>query len=306
MAWLRKKSSKSQRQPKVEDDSNGYVFRRSRTLSGSSSPKVKTTKRHSDMQSSRLQSHFLKRRRRRITMLLISLLVLIAGTYWLMTQYATSVKSISYSPQPSLQPSKARYASVIDKYLSAHPLERFRFTLNEVRLSQYVSQSLPEVASIFSTGGEIGYGKYKINLRKPVIDWRLGNKEYLVDAKGVAFSKNYYSKPEVSVVDKSNLAINNDKTTVASSQLLAFLGRVVSRVDAATGLGKVESLTIPAGVTREVDVKLKGEGYYFKANITRDVAAQVQDMQRVTGYLKQHNLNPQYVDIRVPGRAFYR
>ncbi len=83
------------------------------------------------------------------------------------------------------------------------------------------------------------------------------------------------------------------------------MGRVVSRVES-TGLGKVETLTIPAGVTREVDVKLKGESYFFKASINRDVAAQVQDMQRVIGYLKQHHITPHYVDIRVVGRAFYR
>ncbi len=205
MSWLRKKSSKPQRQPKAEEELGGYVFRRSRTLSGSSSPKVKTTKRHTDMESSRLQSHTLRRRRRKLSLLLACMLILVAGTYWLMTQYAVNVKTITYTPAPSLQPSKDRYAVMISKYFKAHPLERFRFILNNARLSEYVSQKLPEVVSISSSGGEIGYGNYNIELRKPVIDWKLGSKEYLVDATGIAFSKNYYTKPEVSVIDRSNL-----------------------------------------------------------------------------------------------------
>lgn len=305
MAWLKKKSPNSQRQPKGNEELGGYTFRRSRTISGSASPNVKTTKRHTEMESSRLQSHHLRRRRRKLSFLLICVLILIAITYWLMSQYAINTKTIVYEPTPSVQPAFGRYSSVIDKYFSAHPIERFRFMLNDARLSEYVSQALPEVTSITSTGGEIGYGNYKIILRKPVIDWKLGTKEYLVDATGAAFSKNYYAKPSVSVIDKSNLDISNTNATIASSQLLGFLGRVVARVEA-TGLGKVESLTLPAGVTREVDVKLKGESYFFKTSTTRDVAAQVQDMQRVKRYLKQHNIAPEFEDIRVAGRAFYR
>lgn len=306
MSLFRKKSPNRPRQPRIEDDSSGYTFRRSRTLPGSSSPNVKTTKRHTDMQqSSRLQSHALKRRRRQIVAILVVLIVLIIGTYWLMTQYVANVESISYSPAPQTTPNKTRYESVIDKYLRAHPLERFRFVLNDARLSQYISQKLPEVVSVSSVGGGIGYGDYKINLRKPIIAWQLGGREYLVDSSGAAFSKNYYQKPAISVIDKSNLAVSGSKDAVASDSFLAFLGRLVDRVDK-TGLGSVESLTIPADATREVDIKLKGEGYFFKLDINRDDVAQVQDMQRVIGYFKQHKINPQYVDLRVAGRAFYR
>ena len=222
-----------------------------------------------------------------------------------MTQYAANTASISYSPSPQVAPNKVRYQTVIDKYLRAHPLERFRFALNDARLSQYVSQLLPEVTDIASTGGGVGYGSYRINFRKPVIDWRLGSREYLVDASGVAFSKNYYQKPTVSVIDKSSLAVSGGREAIASSRLLAFLGRLVSRVDEAK-LGQVESLTIPAASTREVDVKLKGKRYFFKTDVNRDVAAQVQDMGRAVRYFKQHKTEPKYVDLRVGGRAFYR
>ncbi len=305
MALFKKETPRRTRQPKIEDDSSGYTFRRSRTLSGSSSPNVKTTKRHADMQSSRLQFHSLRRRRRHITAILIVVIMLIVGTYWLMTQYAASATSISYSPSPQVTPDKARYQNIINKYLQAHPLERFRFVLNDARLSQYVSQALPEVADITGNGGGIGYGSYKISLRKPVIDWRLGSREYLVDASGVAFSKNYYQKPAVSVIDKSSLAVSGGKEAIASNRLLTFLGRLVSGVNE-TKLGRIESLTIPAASAREVDVKLKGESYFFKVNVSRDVAAQVQDMERVARYFKQHHATPQYIDLRVGGRAFYR
>ena len=307
MALFRKKPPSRPRQPRIEDDSSGYTFRRSRTLSGSASPNVKTTKRHADMQqSSRLQSHALRRRRRKMIAILALLIVLIFGTYWLMTQYAANTSTISYSPAPQVSPNNMRYKTIINKYLRAHPLERFRFALNDGRLSQYVSQQLPEVVNITSTGGGIGYGDYEINLRKPIVDWKLGGREYLVDSNGVAFSKNYYQKPTISVIDKSDLAISGSKDAVASNSFLAFLGRLVARVDNTAQLGPVQSLTIPADATREVDVTLKGESYFFKLNINRDDAAQVQDMQRVSNYFKQHKINPQYVDLRVAGRAFYR
>jgi hypothetical protein len=41
-------------------------------------------------------------------------------------------------------------------------------------------------------------------------------------------------------------------------------------------------------------------------NLDRGVAVQVEDAVRMKKYLDQNNLQAEYVDIRVEGRAFYK
>ena len=69
---------------------------------------------------------------------------------------------------------------------------------------------------------------------------------------------------------------------------------------------RVDHAVLPSGRIREVDVFLKGRGERYKMNLDRGVAVQVEDAVRMKKYLDQNNLQAEYVDIRVEGRAFYK
>lgn len=68
----------------------------------------------------------------------------------------------------------------------------------------------------------------------------------------------------------------------------------------------VTQVTLPTGASRELYVDLAGEDVYFKVNTDRDTAVTVEDAVRVLKYLKENDLHPQYVDVRIEGRAYYR
>ena len=67
----------------------------------------------------------------------------------------------------------------------------------------------------------------------------------------------------------------------------------------------LEKIVLPAGLTRKVDVYLKGRAYPIKTNVDRDPAQQVEDIKKTLGFLDQRGITPQYIDVRVSGRAFY-
>lgn len=68
----------------------------------------------------------------------------------------------------------------------------------------------------------------------------------------------------------------------------------------------VVQVILPTGMSRELYVDLKGEEVYFKVNTDRDTAVTVEDADRVLKYLKENDLHPSYVDVRVEGRAYYK
>lgn len=68
----------------------------------------------------------------------------------------------------------------------------------------------------------------------------------------------------------------------------------------------ITQVTLPTGTSRELYVDLANEEVYFKVNTDRDSAVTAEDADRVLRYLKENDLHPQYADIRVAGRAYYK
>ena len=68
----------------------------------------------------------------------------------------------------------------------------------------------------------------------------------------------------------------------------------------------VTQVTLPTGMSRGLYVDLAGEEVYFKVSIDRDAAVTAEDAVRVLKYLKENDLHPQYVDVRIEGRAYYK
>jgi hypothetical protein len=257
------------------------------------------------LQSDRLKKQSLARRRRTIVGGLLVLLALIGGLYYLLSQYDGSVRNINFLPQAlTEQPPSHPYEMAILRYLEARPTQRFRFALNNEELTQYLVRASPEVGSVTSNGGGIGYGDFIITMRQPTVKWNVGSHQYFVDSQGTTFEKNYGANPTVSVVDSSGAAVVHG-SAIVSKDFLHFIGRLVALTDQ-SGLGKVTQVTLPANTTREVDLRLEGRGYVVKTHSDRDPAAEVEDMKRVIGYLDQRQLNPSYIDVRVVGRAFYK
>jgi hypothetical protein len=279
-----------------------YTFRRNRTITGSSSSRVSSTSEsNAQFKSPRVQVHELTRQRRHIGAILTLVLGAALLLYALVSQFTAGV--IVKDKDLSIQ-LDSTYQDIIQSYLSSQPIERLRFLANADHLSDYVQSKAPEVASI-EAGDGVGFGKssFTVTMREPIAGWSINGRQQYVDATGTSFARNYFAAPSVQIVDKSGVQVQAGQA-VASSRFLGFVGRAVGLAKA-QGY-KVTQVIIPEGTTRQVELRLDGVGYPIKLSIDRAAGAQIEDMAKALNWLKTHGQSPQYLDVRVSGKAFYR
>lgn len=279
-----------------------YAFRRNQTLTGSMSPHITTANDLSaQIRSPRAHIHELTQHRRRIGILfaMAGMICVILGILIMQFTATVTVRSSELTMQLD-----DRYVKDINDYLDRHPVERLRFLLRSDELLHSLQAVAPEIADV-SVEGAAGYGTtaYVLTMREPIVGWTIRDSRQYVDTTGTAFARNYFADPRVQVVDQSGLIVNGGET-VASNRFLGFIGRIVG-LSQQSGL-VVTDVILPRGMTREVDVKIEGVGYPVRFSVDRPAGEQVEDAQRAIGWLSSHQQNPEYLDVRVSRRAFYK
>lgn len=292
--------------PHEQPTATVYPYRRNRTLTGSlSSRVVSANEKSSELKSARVQSHDLHRFRRRLMMLLGIILSIAMVLGFLMYQSIAKVRIVS-ATQITHAIDSDYYNQLVNQYLDAHPLERFRFSLNVDGLGAYLEDNgAPEVASVspgVSYDG-FGVGLLSIRFREPVVSWTASSIQQFVDETGTAFTKNYYADPSVVVTDQSGISTKGNQVLV-SNRFLGFMGKVIGQMK--KNELEIISITIPADTTRQIAVNLKGSSYPIKFSTDRSAGEQCEDAARSVRYLTVAGVKPQYLDVRVKGKAFYK
>lgn len=279
-----------------------YAFRRNRTITGSIASNVASANEsNAQLKSPRVQAHELSNKRRSIGMVL---LMVLAGCVLLFTLiYQFTAVPVVKTTDSSIKLDDA-YVEVVQSYFSTRPIERFRFLTNTNQLNDFVQSRSPEVADVHITGSAgFGQSMFILTMREPIAGWSINGKQRYVDSTGVAFVNNYFTSPSVQIIDNSGIQVQAGQA-VASNRFLGFVGRAV-------GLAKtqgyiVQQVIIPSGTTRQVELRVNGVGYSIKLSVDRSAGEQMEDMARVIRYLKERNINPEYIDVRVAGKAFYK
>lgn len=280
------------------------TFKRNRTLTGSTSNNLNSINADADLESPRKHTHKLANQRRKVMSILaivIASIVLILITF----NNFTASSSISVSDMTISKPVVGKkYEAVIKDYFDANPMSRFSLFQDQALLADYITNKLPEVSSIKRKSTFLGRTNFNITMRSPVAGWQINNKQYFVDSMGVPFETNYYSTPLVQIIDNSGVNMQKGVGAIASHRFLAFVGRVVyfARLNGYV----VTQAILPANTTRELDIKLKNASYFIKLSIDRPAGEQVEDMTSAVRYFISRQQNPQYIDVRVSGKATYR
>lgn len=203
-------------------------------------------------------------------------------------------------------PDKVRYQTAIAKYLSQQPFERLSFNIDKTHLEKSVQADHPEVLRINSvTSGFLRPTRFEVALRKPVATMMVNQKRYFVDAAGVPFGDNYHQSPQIEINDQSGIKQSGQlNQQLISGRFLRFIGRAI----ALTGEKgyQITTATIPTGTVHQIEFKVKNFDFYVKMTIDRDVAEQVEDLTRSLDYVKKSGLKPQYLDVRVVNKVFYK
>jgi hypothetical protein len=198
------------------------------------------------------------------------------------------------------------YSQKIQDYLFANPFQRLRATIDTNALANYLqTHGCPEVASVSSQVVYEGFGASRLTLtfRKPVVVWKTGTTKLYVDDQGNAFSRNLYSDPSVEVVDQTGIQAE-DNQVLASERFLSTIGRVIGKM-------KVQGYTVnrvvlPANTTHQLLISIEGLSYPVKFSVDRSVGEQAEDAAHAISYLQGKGITPEYIDVRVSGKAFYK
>lgn len=301
--FFKKRQHEQVRQPSISDQNESYAFRRSRTLTGSLSNEVRSaTERNASLRSDRLKHHDLKQTRRRIMWLLTGCLAAIGIIYVLLGQFIPSVTIVA--PTYLAAEQKAVYQEAIQSYLGSHPGERFHATLSASSLTAYVQATHAEVQQVtVEPGSFLAPGHATITLRTAVAVWTLQDKRYYIDEHGVAFTAAPRTPPSLVVEDNTGID-PADSSAVASERMIHYIGRLVTLVQQ-SGF-KITKVELPANTSRQVVVYLEGRGYPVRTYLDRDVAAQAADVVNAVNYFDSKGVRPEYVDVRVSSKAFYK
>jgi hypothetical protein len=303
LPWAKNKKQDT-RQPRLMEGQNSYVFRRSRTITGTKSADVPTSAPlRGQFKTDRLRLMELREHRKQILKFLGGVVLAIFILMFLVVNFIVT-PSITFAQKGVHQPSASNYQKSIYTYFDDHPFERFGFALRPTDLQDQITHDHPEVLGIGVQrdwyGGNV---QFTIVFRMPLLVWKTGGKQFYVDAKGVAFTYNHFADPTVAVTDQSGIP-PDESGVVASSRFIRFLGQIVAAVNG-YGKGIVMSVIIPPA-TKEVDLKLGGREYVIKTNTDRDPLQEAEDIANALKFFDQRGIKPQYVDVRVAHKAFYK
>lgn len=291
---LSRREIAARRQAKIYEDLPTQSYRRNRTLNSRQTISPLEA-------SERLEAHELVKKRRSVARRLFMTAVGLAIIVSLLFQLTIDI-SIQTPDMKSSNSSK-KYVAALNEYYSAHPAERFRFFLNNNDLKQFFLQKAPEVKNIRIEGDFLARSAVKLTFRQPVAQWSSGGKVYFVDDGGVTFEQNYFDAPAVAVRDESGLPTRGGQEVI-NRQFLSFLGQAVSAF--AQYKIKVSEATLPASTVRQVWFKVEGRATQVRMTVDRPAQSQVKQAIIVLEYLGKTGSVPEYIDVRVDQRSFYK
>lgn len=288
--------------------SSSALFRRNRTLTGSLISSVPSPNEQSaSLQSPRVQTHNLKRKRRSIRLALLSALALIVALSWLLVQIIVvpKVQIVGTDDNNTLAQAATRdYTAAIQDYLSDNPLERLTININPRNLNRIIQSRFPEVASVSPPAKvSLWTATFAVNLRSPVVYWQSGNTKAYVDNAGIVFDRNVLGGSVIAVEDQTGISADAGNSVI-SSRFLQFIGKAVGYFKENNLI--VTKIALPADTTRQLLISLDGVGYTIKMTVDRPAAGQVEDAIRAVSYLSGRGIAAKYIDVRVSRRAFYR
>lgn len=251
--------------------------------------------------SERVQEHKLIVRRRKLGVFFVSIAVASVLMIIFLLQF---ISKVSVSANGVSNNNLEKYKTSIENYFSANPSERFKPNLNKKALISKIQNDNPEILDIsnINLNGITSYN-FELSFRKPVASWNAEGKELFVDSEGVSFSTTLFDKPTLAIIDDSGLTVSNGKN-VASSSFFSFVGKLVAAANN-NGL-EITKIRIPPASLRQVEVSVSGVKYYAKMSTSESAEGQIANFKTAINYFATHKISPNYVDLRIEGKGYYK
>ena len=184
---------------------------------------------------------------------------------------------------------------------------RNKITLDEQGIIKSLQAQFPEIASasvelpLFSESPIV-----HLNIAAPTFFMSSGGNLYIVDSQGYVVAK-AGSLPAIKnlahLSDQSGFKIHLGQQAMSSANV-AFINTLVAETNRAKV--PISSLTLPA-LAQELDLRTSDRGYFVKFFLGGDVLQQAGQFLAARHNFDQTGSQPtQYLDVRVPGKIYYK
>ena len=196
------------------------------------------------------------------------------------------------------------YAGAAHRLLASSITSRSKLTVNLNGTAAALEHQFPELQAV-SLGMPLISSRpiVYVQVAQPSLILQSGSDNYALNKSGVVLAKVSAIPAGVPmVVDQSGVRPKPGKQFLPSSTV-AFVQTAVYQLAAAHF--DVSASTLPAGSPYELDVRLSGKQYFIKYNL--QAAALTQSGVAVATLQQLANATPgSYLDVRVPGRVYYK
>lgn len=196
------------------------------------------------------------------------------------------------------------YAAAADAEFRRSLLNRNKITFDTNGIAQHVASDHPELTSVVVTAPLIGNRPVVyVAAARPACLLQTPRGNFTVSAEGFILASTSEPVAGLPILkDASSRQVTAGKRYLAGSTV-SFVTTVAYQLEKA-GFG-VEHLVLPASAPYEVDAYLANKPFYIRFNLAAEV---MQQSGGAVATLQQlgSTMPAQYVDMRVPGKAYYK
>ena len=234
----------------------------------------------------------------------ICLVGLMALAWWLSL---ISTKSYYFSGESNLNIT-AQYRDEFKRKASEKISKYTLLNLKTKDVEEALKKDFPDTKQVsvkriwYKKGVEVD-----VQFRQPVIKWQSAGEPKYIDQDGVILSLKPIDEQNLYLInDQSGLNFNSGEKVYAQRNII-FSGQVASVIKL-NGVvsASFESLSVPATSLKEIDIKLK-DGPLVKLSTELDPTEQVNLLGQILTKLSSEGKKPsEYIDLRVPGKVFWK
>ncbi len=233
-------------------------------------------------------------------------IIVVVGSimYTLTLSTNPKVTIVNVSNQTIVQPASV-YKQAAQTIFNNSIANRTKITINTDKLAREIEHNYPEINAVSIVIPLLGHQPIvEVRPAQSIIILSNPQGQFVINQQGNAVLKltdsivNKYNLPAVS--DNTGFKVQLGKEALPATSV-KFIKTVVDQF--AAKKVPIESMTLSTN-PYELDVKVRGAPYFIKFNLLSD------PLYSTGTYFATMKLNPtpltQYIDVRIPGRAYYK
>ncbi len=222
------------------------------------------------------------------------------------------IYSLIVKPGPRVLSNSWAYhtSSVYDAFaakISSAIKDRNKITFDESSLVLAMQKQFPEISGAWVQMPFFGQKPtVHITVATPAFLYSAGNVSYILNTEGIVVGTQA-SLPTIKglpiIIDQSNIPVKNG-SKVISSDSVDFINQIMAQAKKAKI--NISNIVLPA-VAQEIQLRTTDKSYYVKFYFGNDVLTQTGQWLAARHEFDSKGITPtEYLDVRVPGKVFYK